>query len=138
MLLFSSREWEGKAIDTIYWLRTGQIRGQRTGWSAKLSRLWSAAQSPAENQSFNDASPGLILGRILLKLFIDDLDTGTGYRLDMFAYDIKLRGPVDTPDGCAAIWKDLNRYKKWAYRNLIKFSQGESQVLHLSRNNPMH
>lgn len=73
-----------------------------------------------------------------MKLFINDLDSGTGYRLSMFVDDTKLGGPVDTPDGCAAIWKDLNRYKKWAYRNLRKFNHGECQVLHLSMNNPMH
>ncbi|PKU46738.1 rna-directed dna polymerase from mobile element jockey-like [Limosa lapponica baueri] len=85
----------------------------------------------------SDAPQGLILGKILLKVFINDLDSGTKCSLSMFADDTKLRGAVDTPDRCAAIQKDLKRYEKWADTNLRKFSKGKSQVLHVSRNNPV-
>ncbi|PKU46197.1 rna-directed dna polymerase from mobile element jockey-like [Limosa lapponica baueri] len=47
-------------------------------------------------------------------------------------------GVAGTPDGSAAIQKDLNRLEKWADRNLMKFNKGKHKVLHLGRNNLIH
>lgn len=33
----------------------------------------------------------------------------------------KLGGEAGRPDGCAAIWRDLDRSEKWAGRNLMIF-----------------
>jgi len=45
---------------------------------------------------------------------------------------------ANTPEGHAAIQRDLNRLEKWTDRNLIPFNKGKCKVTHLGRNNPMH
>ncbi|KAJ7415481.1 hypothetical protein WISP_78132 [Willisornis vidua] len=66
--------------------------------------------------------------------FINDLDDGAECNFS----NAKLGRVANMPEGCAAIWRDLDRLEKWAARNLMKFSKGNCEGLQLGRNHPTY
>lgn len=56
---------------------------------------------------------------ILSSIFISDLDDGRECTLRKFADDTKLGVVANSPEGHAAIRRDLNRLEKSTDRNLI-------------------
>ncbi|KAK4817452.1 LOW QUALITY PROTEIN: hypothetical protein QYF61_015607 [Mycteria americana] len=79
-----------------------------------------------------------MLGPVLLNLFVSGLGDGAECTLSKFADVTRLGGVGDTPEGGAAVQRDLSRLEKWADGNLMKFSKWKCKVLHLGRNNPRH
>ena len=66
---------------------------------------------------------------VLFNTFINDLDDGAECALSKFADDTELGGMTDVPDGCATIWRDMDRLEKWAERSLKKFIKGKCKDL---------
>ncbi|KAK4823061.1 hypothetical protein QYF61_025400 [Mycteria americana] len=60
------------------------------------------------------------------------------YMLSKVTDDTELAGVAGTPNGCAAIQRDLEKLVKWVRRNLMGFNKGKCQVLHLGRSNHRH
>jgi len=64
---------------------------------------------------------GPVLGLALFSVFLGDLNEGNECTLSKFAHDSKLSGVADML-GIDAIQRDLNKLKRWAYVNLMRFS----------------
>ncbi|KAK4832489.1 hypothetical protein QYF61_023536 [Mycteria americana] len=92
-----------------------------------MSRHANCSWSPV----ISSVAQGSILVPVLFNIFTNHLDDG-----NKFADDTKLGGVIDTPEGHAAIQRDLDRLEKWGDRNLMKFNNRKCKVLHFGGNNP--
>jgi len=81
---------------------------------------------------------GSVLGPVLFNIFVSGMDSGTECTLSKFANNTKLCDVVDTLERRGAIQRDLDRLKRWACVNRMKFNKAKCKVLHIGRGSPKH
>ena len=76
---------------------------------------------------------GLVLGPVLFKIFVDNMDSGIKCILSKFADDTKLSGAADMQGMTSRVtWTDSRG------AILMKINKAKCKVQHLGQSNPKH
>lgn len=78
------------------------------------------------------------MGPVLCNIFVNKTDSEIESTLSKLANDKKLSGGCDRTKGWKVIYRDLEKHKKWAHKNILRFNKSMCRALHLSLGNHKH
>ena len=117
-------------------LMAGLFDGRRTGCRIKSREWWSVAQCLERDLWWVWCLQASVLGLILFKIFISDIDSGVEYKLSKFSDDTKMWAAANTPKWWDTIQRNLDRLEQWAQVNLVRFNKSKCTILHPGWSNP--
>ena len=88
-----------------------------------------------EVEVLSRAPQGTILVPTLFNIQINDAPTIVKNKINLYADDSKLIGPVDTPDKRASIQNDCWLISQWATLQRHEFNVNEYQTIHFGKKN---
>jgi len=116
-------------------------------WTSQWTRNWldGRTQRVMVNGSMSKRRPvmsgfppGSVFGPVLFNNFVGDMDSGIERTLSSLLMTPSCEVRLTCWRGRDDIQRDLDRLKRWAPVNLMKFNKAKYKVLHTGQGNPKH
>ena len=161
-LLESLEDWtaildEGKALDIIFLdlskafdtvpskrlmkkLHCYGIQGNVHGWledflTGRQQLVTVGASCSKWGEVVSGVPQGSVLGPILFLLYVNDMPSGIGSSIKVFADDTKIYRAVPSIEECEELQRDLTSLEVWAKDWLLQFNTSKCKVMHCGASN---
>lgn len=107
------------------------ICGSEIGLMIKKQKVGINSQFSELKEVNNGALQGSVLGQVLFKIFVSDLEKGISSKMAKFANDIRLFRMVKAKVDCEELQKFVIKLSKWATKGQMKFNVDKHEVMHM-------